>query len=149
METALAFPKVIEAPNVENTPRKSCGEKQTLDIMFAQQTEQGVKMLCGCGCGRVLTRDNLRREHETARKLAAPGVDPDRTSNQRYWCKDPCSLAKDKRDASAIAKSKRIRKETKGSRKPKAKIKSKGFQNGRGGPYKSSFGKKTISVRTK
>ena len=127
MESLLALPKRRPQIVNEKAPkRKGRSERLVLDMIFLQMAEQGIVMKCGCGCGRILTRDNLRGEHETARELTVPGVNPDRPENQRYWCKDPCSLKKDKRDIAAIAKGKRIRGETKQG--PKAKIKSRGFQ---------------------
>lgn len=142
---ALAFPKSKPPPELpKERKRRARSETETLAIIFLQMKKQGLVLKCGCGCGQPVEFGNHRGEHETARKLAAPGENPDRPENQSYWRKDPCSLAKDKRDIRAIAKSRRIRKETKGSRKPKAKIVSRGFQNGKNGPYKSIMGGKAI-----
>ena len=132
-ESMLALPKRPPKIAVEKTPpRKAATEKIVLDIMFAQ----GAVIKCGCGCGRVLTRDNIRREHVEARKLCAPGKHPDRVSNQSYWARDPCSLEKDKVDIKNIAKGNRIRGETKQG--PKAQIKSRGFQKGQSSKLKSA-----------
>jgi hypothetical protein len=102
-------------------------EAQTLDALFYH----GAHIRCGCGCGRILARNNLRREHVKARELCSPGEDPDRPENQEYWCCNPCSLEKDKKDFAIIAKGKRIRGET-GKGRKKAPIKSRGFQKSDG-----------------
>jgi hypothetical protein len=140
MSVDLAFPKIkAPAPSPGKAPpRKNCSEKLFLDILFIQLGKLGITLPCGCGCGQPLTRGNIRREHIGARELLLSGWDD--ADNQSSWRRDPCSLAKDKRDIRAIAKGKRIRKETKGSRKPKAKIKGGGFRNGRGSDLKSKFG---------
>lgn len=149
-DTELAFPKVKAPPQIAKAKkRRARSETETLAIVFQQLKKQGVSLKCGCGCGFDVEFGNHRGEHETARELTAPGVNPDRIENQSYWRRDPCSLAKDKRDFKAIAKGKRIRKETKGSRAPKIKIKSAGFQNGKDGPYRSPMNRKTVKRITK
>lgn len=143
----IAFPKIKTIPEpVKVPPRKACNEAMFLDILFLQLARMGLSLPCG-KCGEPLTRGNVRREHLVARKIKLEGWDE--ANNQEYWHRDPCSLAKDKKDIAAIAKTKRITKQTKGSRKPKAKIKSKGFQNGKDGPYKSPMSGATIKRKAK
>lgn len=80
---------------------------------------------CGCGCGRDLefSQRKIRIEHLVQRAFGGAHEE----SNIALWCVNPCSLAKDKRDARSRAKVRSLTKSTKKSQRPKKKIQSRGF----------------------
>lgn len=131
--TLISLPKRKPQITVEKAPkRKAPTVKQVLDVLFIFQD---AKVFCA-DCGARLVRSNIQLDHRGARELGGS----DEPENMRFICTDPCHAIKTRKDIAAIAKGKRIRGETKKSMRPKAQIKSPGFQTGRDSKFKSKFG---------
>lgn len=84
-------------------PRKALTRKEYLHLAVEQLGR------CGCGCGVKLDamKEGVRDEHRIP--LAQGGSNA--LSNRELW-RQPCSAAKDKRDAANTAKCKRLAGET-------------------------------------
>jgi hypothetical protein len=136
----LAFPKKPKLTLRERKgKRRAAREAEVLDVLFGQ----GAKVPCGCGCGALLARENMARDHTHAWELGGA----DGPENWRYIRKNPCHDRKTfgrglpttaGSDLHLIAKGKRLRGET--CTGQKAKIKNRGFQTNRDGKFKASLG---------
>lgn len=98
----------LRAQIAEIEARKPLNRAEALAVMIRQA---GGVVLCGCGCGEPLDPlgEGVRDEHVIA--LAFRTGNANDLENREWW-RAPCSKAKDKRDAKAIAKAKRLAGET-------------------------------------
>lgn len=124
------------------TKRRRLSQRDFVAMLLAQ----GAQIPCGCGCGEMITDpDNIEREHLNELEISRD----DSIANQQLWRKHPCSHLKTNgtkvttlgSSKHVIAKMKRLTGQTKQG--PKRKIQSRGFQNGRNGPFRSPMNGKT------
>jgi hypothetical protein len=99
-------------------PRRALTRKEYLHLAIDQNGR------CGCGCGVKLDamKEGVRDEHRIP--LAQGGTNA--LPNRELW-RQPCSAAKDKRDAKDTAKCKRIEARETGTRRERPPIPSRGF----------------------
>lgn len=98
----------MSAP-VKPEKRKPLTRRQFAELVLRQEGR------CGCGCGKKLRADRIIDEH----LQALDHLGSNDLSNRSLWDRD-CSKAKNKSDAKATAKGRRLRGEV-GAR-PKRKI---------------------------
>lgn len=126
-------------PAVPPTPRRA------MTLSRKKAIHARCEGLCGCGCGKTvpLTGPGVVYDHRIALDLGGPDED----WNVVPLIADPCNKAKTKLDAKLIAKSRRLRKRTDGTRKPRPPIPTRKLT---GGGFDTRLRKKmdgTVEVR--
>ena len=102
--------------------------ERTKRLEFSPKTKREAYELRGGVCpGLIEIKSTCGRPIEEYDHIKRCEIEPDNSlENCRPLCK-VCHAIKTTMDAKAAAKCRRLRKETKASRKPKAKIRSRGF----------------------